>query len=179
VIAQTACRPAKDEYFEYYGIYIDRVSGGDILQTLEDQIAEFTAVLSSVAQEQAGVLHKPYTWTIKQVVGHLIDVEKVFGYRAHRFACNDLRPILGMEQNEFVAGLDYERPSLDDFCQELKKKDRTVLELAATRVYLEREDNLKGDELDAELKLLKGHLFARLDDANELVADLKRRTILP
>ncbi len=50
----------------------------------------------------------------------MIDVEKVFGYRAHRFACNDLRPILGMEQNDFVDSLDYESPLLGDMVVELK-----------------------------------------------------------
>ncbi len=120
VTIQTATRPASSEYFEYYGRYIDRVPEGDILELLENQIAEFAGVLDSVTVEQACVLHEPYTWTIKQVVGHLIDVEKVFGYRAHRFACNDLRPILGMEQNVFVNGLDYDAPLLSDMTIELK-----------------------------------------------------------
>ena len=121
----TATRPATTEHAEYYGRYIDLVPDGDILELLENQIAEFTDVLNSVSEEQAGVLHEPYTWTIKQVVGHLIDVEKVFGYRAHRFACNDLRPILGMEQNDFVDGLDYESPLLSDLAVELKCSRRS------------------------------------------------------
>ena len=120
VMVRTSTRPSTAEYAEYYGLYIDRVADGDILEQLENQISEFTGVLSAVSQEQAGVLHDPYTWTIKQVVGHLIDVEKVFGYRAHRFACNDLRPILGMEQNDFVDSLDYESALLSDMVVELK-----------------------------------------------------------
>ncbi len=54
---------------------------------------------SLTSEEQAGLLYHPYSWTIKQVVGDMLDVQKVFGNRAHRFACDDLRPILGMEQN--------------------------------------------------------------------------------
>ena len=125
VTVQTSTRPLAAEYAEYYGLYIDRVPNGDILELLENQIAEFTGVLSAVSEEQAGVLHAPYTWTIKQVVGHLIDVEKVFGYRSHRFACNDLRPILGMEQNGFVNSLDYESPLLSDMVDELKCSRRS------------------------------------------------------
>ena len=122
---RTSTRPSTTEYAEYYGLYIDRVPNGDILELLENQIAEFTDVLSAVSEEQAGALHAPYTWTIKQVVGHLIDVEKVFGYRLHRFACNDLRPILGMEQNDFVNSLDYEAPLLSDMVVELKCSRRS------------------------------------------------------
>ncbi len=121
----TVTRPATSEYADYYGRYIDRVADGDILQILEKQISELTDVLNSVSEQQSGVLHGSYTWTIKQVVGHLIDVEKVFGYRAHRFACNDLRPILGMEQNDFVDGLDYESPLLSDMVVELKCSRRS------------------------------------------------------
>ena len=113
------------EYDEYYGRYIDRVPHGDIVELLENQIDEFAAVLGAVPEAQAGVLHDPYTWTIKQVVGHMIDVEKVFGYRAHRFACHDLRPILGMEQNDFVESLDYESALLSDMVVELKCSRRS------------------------------------------------------
>ncbi len=122
---RTSTRPSTAEYAEYHGLYIDRVPNGDILGLLENQIAEFTGVLSAVSEGQAGVLHGTYTWTIKQVVGHLIDVEKVFGYRSHRFACNDLRPILGMDQNDFVNGLDYESPLLSDMVVELKCSRRS------------------------------------------------------
>ena len=122
---RTSTRPSRAEYAEYYGLYIDRVPNGDILELLENQIAEFAGVLSDVSEEQAGILHGTYTWTIKQVVGHLIDVEKVFGYRAHRFACNDLRPILGMEQNDFVDSLDYTSALISDMVVELKCSRRS------------------------------------------------------
>ena len=124
---RSSTKPLAAEYAEYYGLYIDRVPNGDILELLESQIADFTGLLSAASEEQAGVLHSPYTWTIKQVVGHMIDVEKVFGYRAHRFACNDLRPILGMEQNDFVDSLDYESPLLSDMVVELKCSRRSNL----------------------------------------------------
>jgi len=120
-------RPGADEYAPYYGAYIDKIADGDIRELLERQISEFVDVLSEISEEQAGVLHAPYSWTIKQVVGHLIDVEKVFGYRAHRFACNDLRPIMGMEQEDFVAGLDYTKPLLSDLIVELKCTRRSNL----------------------------------------------------
>lgn len=126
-VTVTTTRPAKTEYAEYYGRYIKRVPDGDILQLLEDQIEEFTAVLGAIPEDRATILHNPYTWTIKQVTGHMIDVEKVFGYRAHRFACNDLRPIRGMEQDDFVENLDYDATRLSDLTIELKCARRSNL----------------------------------------------------
>ena len=116
----TYMRPEEEEYAAYYRQYIELVPEGDVCELLEQQIAEFSKVLGAVQEEQAKVLHEPYTWTITQVVGHMIDVEKVFGYRAHRFACNDLRPILGMDQNEFVDNLEYRESLLREMAVELK-----------------------------------------------------------
>lgn len=111
-------RPGSDEFAPYYGRYIERVPDGDILPLLERQIDDVRGTLGRVPESQENVPHPPYTWTLRQVVGHLIDVEKVFGYRAHRFACNDLRPIPGMEQDDFVANLDYQCVTLASLTNE-------------------------------------------------------------
>ena len=117
---QTILRPPTDgEYAEYFGLYIGRVPDGDIVQFLELQTGQFQEVLGSIDEQTASVLHAPYTWTIKQVVGHLIDVERVFGYRALRFASGDERPILGMEQDSWVAHTDYVTPTLAALTEEL------------------------------------------------------------
>lgn len=120
-------RPAPQEYDPYYGRYVDLVPEGDVCDLLKQQIAEFEGVLGAIPEEQSTVLHPPYTWTIRQAVGHLIDVEKMFGNRAHRFACNDVRPMLGMEQNDYVDNLDYNEPTLADLAIELKCTRRSNL----------------------------------------------------
>ncbi|MEM7455765.1 MAG: DinB family protein [Planctomycetota bacterium] len=112
-------RPDASEHAEYYSLYINRVPDGDIREHLLNQIEEFRTVLDGIEEDDACVLHEPYTWTIKQVVGHLIDVERVFGYRALRFGSGDVRPIPGMEQNDWVDNTDYESPSLKFLTDEL------------------------------------------------------------
>jgi hypothetical protein len=112
--------PATDEYAEYYGNYIKLVPDGNIIDLMESQIQEMRDVLGSINEDEASVFHEPYTWTIKQVVGHMIDVERVFGYRALRFGCRDLRPILGMEQNPWVENTDYETPQIAALLEELE-----------------------------------------------------------
>ncbi len=67
------------------------------------------------------------------------------------------------------------KPPLDEVATELKKRERKVLEVAATRVYLEREEGRSGDDLETELKKLKGHLASSFAEADELLADLSKR----
>lgn len=69
-------------------------------------------------------------------------------------------------------------PALEEICQELKANDRAVLEVAATKVFLEREADLHGEELDAELVRLKGHLASRFEEANTLRQDFSARKLL-
>lgn len=117
-------QPGVDEFAPYYGRYIERVPDGDILTLLDRQIDDIRETLGRVSKEQENIVHPLYTWTVRQVAGHLIDVEKVFGYRAHRFACNDLRPIPGMEQDDFVANLDYRSVTLSSLTFELEQVRR-------------------------------------------------------
>ncbi|MCH9033489.1 MAG: hypothetical protein IID42_03180 [Planctomycetes bacterium] len=69
-------------------------------------------------------------------------------------------------------------PSLEEICQELKGKGRAVLEVAATKVFLEREAELQSEELDTELERLKGHLSDRFEEANMLLHDFSDRGLL-
>jgi uncharacterized protein YwgA len=70
------------------------------------------------------------------------------------------------------------KPSVDEVARYLKAKDRAVLEVAATRLYLEKEDKLSGEALEKELRRLKGHLRNAFPEAERLLDELKRRTWL-
>ncbi len=112
-------RPQADEYFEYYQNYISCVPAGDFFSLLEGQIGELRSVLGKVGEQEAMQLHPPYTWTLKQVVGHLIDAERIFAERLHRFASGDLQPIPGMDQDPYIVNNDYVKPSLPALLDEL------------------------------------------------------------
>ena len=64
-------------------------------------------------------LHDPYTWTIRQVIGHLIDAERVFAYRALRFAMGDATPLPGFDQDAYVAAADYSQVPLQNLAEEM------------------------------------------------------------
>jgi hypothetical protein len=110
----TIARPTAAEYAPYYGRYIDKVSGDDALAALVSQIAETASLLGRVDELKAGFRYAPDKWSVKQVLGHLSDCERVFAYRALRFARADQTPLPGFDENEFAArgGFDA-RPFVD------------------------------------------------------------------
>lgn len=112
-------RPAPGEYAPYFETYLKHVSDEHIFQALEDQIEELRAVLAGVSEEEASVLHGPYTWTIKQVVGHMIDTEAIFAYRARCFAAQEKTSLPGFEQDDYVANSDYTSVPLSVLLDEL------------------------------------------------------------
>ncbi len=112
-------RPRRDEYFEYYAKYVDRVPEGEIRELAAGQIDSLRHTFDGVSEKTAAIVHPPSTWTLKQVVGHLIDAERIFAERLHHFAMGDLQPLPGMNQEEYVAHADYETPSFAALVDEL------------------------------------------------------------
>src|SRR3954464_9200899 len=79
-------RPDRSEAADYYFTYIDRVAAGDIVSYLSAQADEAIALLESVSEEQSLRRYAPDKWSIREVAGHVSDVERVFGFRALWFA---------------------------------------------------------------------------------------------
>lgn len=115
---QISGKPAADEYEDFYAGYVGKVHSADILEFLTSQLAELESTLAKVGEPEASRCHEPYTWTIKQLIGHLIDGEKVFGYRLHRMACNDPTPMAGFDHEPYVEQLDYQNVKLADLVAE-------------------------------------------------------------
>ena len=112
-------RPTHDEYFEYYDTYVSKVPDGNIIQLLEEQLTEVRSLLDALSEEEAETIHPPYTWTIKQVTGHLIDTERIFADRLHRFAMGEQQEQPGMDQDIYIASADYRAVSLRALVDEL------------------------------------------------------------
>jgi len=111
--------PQTDEYAPYYAGYIGRVPpGSDLFALLAAQPDELRALLHNVADDPASLPPKPGEWSIKEVIGHVIDTERIFAYRALRFSRGDSTPIPGFEQDDYVRGTDFNRRSLADLIEE-------------------------------------------------------------
>ncbi len=111
-------RPTSDEYFEFYNTYIRLVPNGDILQHAVNQLETVSATLKNIAEVDSTVLHAPYTWTIRQVMGHIIDAERIFADRLHRISCGDPQPQPGMDQDLYIQGQDLSSPLLSSLADE-------------------------------------------------------------
>src|SRR5437763_1716329 len=115
-IAQS--RPEAAEHLAYYGKYIELVPAGDVLEALERQRVDTQSFLADIADDVASICHPPYTWTIKEVIGHLIDGERVFGYRAYRFARADATPLAGFDEQAYVKSGNFTARKLTDLAKE-------------------------------------------------------------
>ena len=113
-------RPASDEYAPDYEKYIALVPEGDIVTTLAKHLDTTLQFLRGIDEAQANKRYAPGKWSIKEVVGHLIDSERVFVYRAMRFARNDKTPLSGFEQDDYVRGANFDDRQLADLAQEFE-----------------------------------------------------------
>jgi hypothetical protein len=95
--------PDRTEAAEYYFTYINQVAGGDICRILEDQAAETLAVLRGVSDEQSLHRYAPDKWSIREVVSHLNDTERLFVFRAFWFARGFDSPLPSFDQNVAAA----------------------------------------------------------------------------
>ncbi|MBI4850801.1 MAG: DinB family protein [Acidobacteria bacterium] len=122
-------RPQATEHAPYYSLYIDRITDDDILDVLEKQIAS-TLFTISVAEEKN--ITQPYAegkWSVKELIGHLNDTERVMSYRALRFARNDKTPLSGFEQDDFIPTGRFNERSLSDLKEEFENIRRSTLAL--------------------------------------------------
>ncbi len=111
--------PTPDEYAEFYAGYVKRATTrGDILAALPKQIDEIRAALGNLTDDQALFRDAPNEWSIKEVMGHLNDVERVFSYRLLRVSRNDATPLPGFEQDDYVREAGFNSHPLSELIQE-------------------------------------------------------------
>jgi hypothetical protein len=122
-------RPEAGEFDPYYARYIERVPDGDIVSLLENQIRSTAAVLRAVPADRATYRYAQGKWSIAEVVGHMIDLERIFGYRALRFARADTTPIEGFDQDAYVPAGEFDRRTLADLVGDFEAVRRSTLTL--------------------------------------------------
>ena len=111
-------RPDATEYAPFYGGYVSLVPESDVVPVLEQQ----TAVLERQARRFVPSLEQhryaPGKWSVREVIGHIIDAERVFGFRAFCFSRGEVNPLPGFDQNDYVATGGFDRRGLMDLIDE-------------------------------------------------------------
>lgn len=135
-------KPDPSEYNPYFERYIGTVSDGEILEILISQREAFVDFLDTVGEERASLRYAPGKWSINQVVGHIVDTERIFGARALAIVRGERAPLPSFEQDEYV--------------EEANFDDRTLASLTAEFESLRRSHLALFGSFDDELWLRRG-----------------------
>jgi DinB superfamily len=122
-----ATRPSTVEYVTDFARYISLVPSGDVVDLLDDQLKRTQAIFGRLTEAESLVVHAPYAWTFKQVLGHVTDGERVFGYRALRLARKDATPLPGFDENLFMETADFNSVPMADLLEEFASLRRSHL----------------------------------------------------
>lgn len=170
-------KPDSTEYASFYAGYVAKADTDDVLKFLQDQLAELQELLADVEDSESERLQQPYHWSIKQLIGHLIDGEKIFGYRLHRMACGDPTPMAGFDHEPYVDNLDYQNVTLRDLVAEFAALRQANL-LFCRRLPDEAVDRV-GTASDCQFTvrsqtyILAGHVQHHLEILHDRVRQLK------
>jgi hypothetical protein len=124
-------RPQSSEYAPYYDRYISKVPEGDIIAILERGLNEALTFIRNTPEARGTHRYAEGKWSIKEVIGHIIDGERVFAYRALRFGRNDKTPLPGFEQDDFIKGAAFDKRTLKDLAEEYEHVRRSTISLFA------------------------------------------------
>lgn len=111
-------RPNPNEFPPYYQHYIGLVQGTNILKELDAQVIAIQALISEIPEDKEDFVYAEGKWTIKEVLGHIIDTERILGYRAMRFARKDHTPLPGFDENQYVANAHFNKQTLYNLAHE-------------------------------------------------------------
>ena len=104
--------PETDEYDAYYQGYVERVESRQLSLILRQQRAKVLELLDGLSEERAHYRYAPEKWSVKEVLGHLIDTERVFVYRAMSIARGERQSLPGFDQDDYVKTGDFDRRSV-------------------------------------------------------------------
>jgi len=113
-------RPNETEYAPYFQSYVNQVSETDILHVMRAQVDDLDVLLERVAPEKETYRYAEDKWSIREIVGHLIDGERVFGYRAFSIARGEQQSLPGFDQDEYMLTAPYNNIELEDLLSELR-----------------------------------------------------------
>jgi hypothetical protein len=157
-----ARRPAADEHNPYYAKYIALVPDDDldVVHHLADQHHDTVGILRK-AKAKGDHAYAPGKWTVKEVVGHVCDTERIMAYRALRFSRGDQTDLPGFDENDYVASSNFASRTMDDLLEELWSVRAATLSLAKhlREDVLSRRGKANGDAVSvrALLYIIAGH----------------------
>ncbi len=164
--------PTVSEFAPFYADYVQRASRReDVYTALSHQIDELHIALNALTEAQACFRPGPQEWSIKEVIGHLGDVERVFSYRLLRISRGDPTPLPGFEQEDYIRAARFDDRSLDELLTEFEFLRRANL-LAIQHMndeMLEQRGTASGATVSARalIYMLVGHVDHHMASLHE------------
>ena len=125
-------RPDPSEHADYYAQYVAQVPDGDILATLRDQLEDTLALLTGLTEERETWRYAEGKWNLRELVGHMIDTERMFSFRALAMARSDGVDLPGMDQDEWAESSNAGSRTLADLSEEWMAVRRSAVHLFAS-----------------------------------------------
>ena len=113
-------RPSDSEYAPSFSSYVARVTEDEIIPVLRSQLDELENLLGQVTAERETYRYAPDKWSIREVAGHLVDGERVFGYRAFSIARGESQSLPGFDEKAYMLSAPYDRMALEDLLSEFR-----------------------------------------------------------
>ena len=127
VVTAREKKPDVSEHLPYYGRYIALVPDGDVVSILESQFRDTHSLLAGIPPARSKHRYAPGKWSINEMVGHVIDTERIFSVRALRFARSDPAPLPGFEQDDYVNNASFDSYPLAELVAELDGVRRSTV----------------------------------------------------
>jgi DinB superfamily len=160
-------KPDETEYAVYYGRYVGKIEGVDIVAVLYDQLQSTLSFLRGIDDRTADFRYAPGKWSVKEVIGHVIDAERVFAYRALAFARNESTSLPGFDENQWAAYANYSSLSMNDILTEFETVRRSTLLLfrQMDTAAWNRRGNANGNDMTTRSAafVIAGHLQHHLE----------------
>ena len=154
-------RPDPSEHSELHRRYVDMVPGDDLLAALEAQARDTAALLAPLDEARAAHRYAPGKWSVKQVVGHMADTERVLAWRALALARGERAALPPFDQDAWMAAVDFDRRPLADLAAELALVRRTTLVLLRSLDAVALDRRGRAGDADATVRglawVIAGH----------------------
>ena len=164
-------RPNSTEYAPHFARYVDLVGGNDVIFALSGQIDRTIPNLRAVSEEISLKRYAPGKWSLKEVLGHMIDTERIFGYRALRFARNDKTELASFDQDQFVAAANFDNRPWADLVPEFELLRRVNIRMfrGFEKHAWELRGSASGNEMSARAAafVIAGHELAHMQIIRE------------
>lgn len=156
-------RPEEGEYPVYFHKYIEKVPETDVLEFLNSQLSNQLDYVKNIADDQMDHKYGEDKWTVRQVLSHINDVERIFGYRALACLRNDSGKIPGFEQDDYVANANFSNMSKEVLVEEFQalRMANIAMVKSADQSEWTRKCNINGNDTSARsmIYMLAGHVI--------------------